>query len=35
MAFYDILDENQKALITTQLKKKFQKFEAFRALMAS
>ncbi len=35
MAFYDILDENQKAAITTQLKKKFQKFEAFRALMAS
>jgi len=35
MAFYDVLDENQKAIITTQLKKKFEKFEAFRSLMAS
>ena len=35
MAFYEILDENQKSVITTQLKDKFKKFEAFKALMAS
>ena len=35
MAFYNILDENQKAVITTQLKKKFQKLEAIKALMDS
>ena len=35
MAFYEILDENQKAIITTHLKDKFKKFEAFKALMAS
>lgn len=35
MAFYDVLDESQKAAITTHLKGKFQKFEAFKALMSS
>ena len=35
MAFYEILDDGQKAVITTQLKDKFKKFEAFKALMTS
>ena len=35
MAFYEILDENQKSVITDHLKDKFKKFKAFRALMAS
>jgi hypothetical protein len=35
MAFYEILDDSQKAVITEQLKNKFKKFEAFKALMAS
>jgi hypothetical protein len=35
MAFYEILDDNQKAVITTHLKDKFKKFEAFKALMSS
>ena len=35
MAFYEILDDNQKAVITTHLKEKFKKFEAFKALMSS
>ena len=35
MAFYNMLDENQKAVITTQLKKKFEILETLKALMAS
>ncbi len=35
MAFYEILDDSQKAVITTHLKDKFKKFEAFKALMSS
>lgn len=35
MTFYEILDENQKGVITTLLKDKFQKFEAFRAFLSS
>ncbi len=35
MAFYEVLDENQKAVITTHLKEKFKKFEAFKALLSS
>jgi outer membrane murein-binding lipoprotein Lpp len=35
MAFYEILDDNQKAVITTYLKDRFKKFEAFKALMSS
>ncbi len=35
MTFYEILDENQKAIIINGLKDKFQKFEAFRSLMSS
>ena len=35
MAFYEILDDGQKVVVTTQLKDKFKKFEAFKALMAS
>ena len=35
MAFYEILNANQKAIIVDHLKDKFKKFEAFKALMAS
>ena len=35
MEFYGVLDEKQKAVITTFLKDKFKKFEAFKALMSS
>ncbi|MBT3255847.1 MAG: hypothetical protein HN366_05220 [Deltaproteobacteria bacterium] len=35
MSFYEVLDENQKAVITTHLKKKFQKLEAFKAFLSS
>jgi len=35
MSFYEVLDDNQKDVITTHLKNKFQKFEAFRALLSS
>ena len=35
MEFYAVLDETQKAVITTHLKGKFKKFEAFKALLSS
>ena len=35
MAFYEVLDENQKAVITNHLKEKFKKFEAFKAFLSS
>ncbi len=35
MEFYEILDEKQKGVITDHLKNKFQKLEAFKALMSS
>ena len=35
MEFYGVLNENQKAVITTHLKEKFKKFEAFKAFLSS
>jgi hypothetical protein len=35
MSFYEVLDENQKAVIATHLKEKFKKFEAFKAFLSS
>ena len=35
MAFYEILNADQKTIVVNHLKDKFKKFEAFRALMTS
>ena len=35
MAFYEILNMDQRAIVVENLKKKFQKFEAFRSLVNS
>ncbi len=35
MAFYEILNDDQKAMIISELKDKYKKFEAFKALISS